>query len=57
MIKALEQEKRMEEIAKQLVASTEFAFEETKEENEIFLAIKSIRERGIKRFIHQVFSL
>jgi hypothetical protein len=57
MIKALEQKARMEEMAEKMLTEIKFVFSETEEDNEILLAIKTIRERGIKRFVNQIFSI
>ena len=61
IIQALEQRQQMEEMAAQMVASQELHCEQTGEANsfksEIQMVIQSIKERGIKRFVRQIFSL
>lgn len=59
MIRALEQQKRMEQIADQIGAKS-LSWEQIEMDTtqcQIQLVIQSIKERGIKRFVRQIFSL
>ncbi|MHC4792453.1 MAG: transposase [Planctomycetota bacterium] len=60
IIQALEQQRQMEQIADQIIDKDNLTGLETTMDfprSEIQLAIQSIKERGIKRFVRQMFSI
>ncbi|MHC4397942.1 MAG: transposase [Planctomycetota bacterium] len=59
MIKALQQKEKMEQKAEQMSKRNSWAPTETEKNTstKIQLAIQSIKERGIKRFVKQIFAL
>ncbi len=57
MIKALQQKEKMQQKAEQMMKSFQQTTVENDPKGRIRLAIKSIKERGMKRFIQQVFAI
>ena len=59
MIKALQQKEKMEQKAEQMSKRSSWELTETEKNtsNKIQLAIQSIKERGIKRFVKQIFAI
>jgi hypothetical protein len=57
MIKALQQQEKMQRKAEQMIQSFQQATNEANLNGQIQLAIKSITERGMKRFVRQIFAV
>ncbi len=57
MIKALQQQEKMQRKAEQMMKTTSFQQSTSENNPAIRLAIKSIKERGMKRFVQQIFAL
>jgi hypothetical protein len=57
MIKALQQQEKMQQQAELMMKITSFQQSTTENNTAIRLAIKSIKERGMKRFVQQIFAL
>jgi hypothetical protein len=57
MIKALQQKEKMEQKAEQMIKSFQQATTENDPKGRIQLAIKSIKQRGMKRFVQQIFAI
>jgi hypothetical protein len=59
MVKALQQKEKMQQKAEQMMQSFQQEDDDVKiqDDGKIQLAIKSVQERGMKRFVRQIFAL